>query len=236
MRRLIEFGTVISFTLAGGFGLFAVWPKDAETWDTTRGALAAASLISLVIGLVGLALIFSTSFRALFRGWREHIGAVLLFAGSRLHPRPMVIHFNETAAHTPSPDRRLFQGESLYLFDLVRGSVPPVLEGRTFLNCHIWGPAVLAPTGVGDVNLLDCTFDAHPDQAFLRVESPRVLVGVVGVSNLVFRECSFHNVGFVGDDAAIEDARRAAERRAPRPATARPRRRKLSPGKHDASS
>jgi len=74
-----------------------------------------------------------------------------------------------------------------------------VIAGRSFSNCLIIGPAVLAPLDDNEFN--SCTFDLPdgqgPESLILDVgDQPRWLVGVVGLRGCRFYQCRFVRIGF----------------------------------------
>ncbi len=80
-----------------------------------------------------------------------------------------------------------------------------IIEGRTFENFLILGPAVVAP--VDEIEMHACTWEAppgNPDALFIEVPENRQLVGVVGVRNVTFTKCTFRNIGVIGSAQAIE--------------------------------
>jgi len=82
------------------------------------------------------------------------------------------------------------RGESFRLVDLLISDY--VIRGRTFENCTIYGPAIIAPRRV---DFDHCTFDSDPDdpeQMLWLVPDDRDIVrGVIGIEDCSFRECIF---------------------------------------------
>ena len=72
-----------------------------------------------------------------------------------------------------------------------------MLDGYTFRNCTIEGPAVLAV--VDNVRFTACDFGVTVavEDLFLRPMGERV-TGAVGFANTVFDNCRFLLVGFTG--------------------------------------
>jgi hypothetical protein len=73
------------------------------------------------------------------------------------------------------------------------------IEGRTFEDCEIYGPAVLVLSGVGQ--MYKCGFD-HP-AAFITANQEHV-VGPILVKDCSFKQCRFHGVGFIGPEETIK--------------------------------
>ena len=68
------------------------------------------------------------------------------------------------------------------------------LEGLTFEECHIIGPAVLGI--IRNVRFDRCSFEGTPEELIWEVppERPSVL-GVIGLSDCQFYGCRFTNIG-----------------------------------------
>lgn len=73
-----------------------------------------------------------------------------------------------------------------------------ILEGLTFQNCQIIGPAILVPQG--RTSLIHCTWDAPgADAVFWEIPvTRRFVVGAVAVLDCTFSACRFLNVGLGG--------------------------------------
>jgi|JUGB01.1.fsa_nt_gi hypothetical protein len=74
-----------------------------------------------------------------------------------------------------------------------------VIEGKTFIDCRMEGPAVILPIG-------GCEFDncdmgnsgGDPRNMFLTPMGAQKVVGAIAFKNCVFRRCSFFFVGITG--------------------------------------
>ena len=103
------------------------------------------------------------------------------------------------------PLAKEFTGGHFALFDLYRAQMQSgggaIIEGRTFTDCHIEGPAVMlvlegthfestsfGPTGGDMRNIL------------FRPMSGLRAIGSIPVRNCTFRNCQFHTLGFTGSD------------------------------------
>lgn len=103
------------------------------------------------------------------------------------------------------PRAKVFTGGHFALFDLYRANIQAgggaVIEGRSFTDCYIEGPAVMlvlegvhfegtnfGPTG-GDLrNML------------FRPMSGQMAIGAIPVRDCTFRNCRFHTLGITGGD------------------------------------
>lgn len=70
------------------------------------------------------------------------------------------------------------------------------LVGHTFIDCHILGPAVLAPSA--DVRFSSSRFDGPNAESILwEVDPIRPLVGALVLHDSRFDRCRFENIGLV---------------------------------------
>jgi len=72
-----------------------------------------------------------------------------------------------------------------------------IIEGRTFEDCWIYGPAVLWPQEHNDISLNN-EFQASPEQAFMVGTSNVGNVVGPGTGIIVLRDCKFRHCHFVG--------------------------------------
>lgn len=79
-----------------------------------------------------------------------------------------------------------------------------VLNGLTFQNCQIIGPAVLIP--LGQTQILHCTWDAPLVEAvFWEIPPERsVVVGAIAAADCTFSSCLFIQVGLAGPRELLE--------------------------------
>jgi hypothetical protein len=109
------------------------------------------------------------------------------------------------AVREMDPRAREFRGGRFALADLYRAVAQAgaggVIEGRTFVDCVIDGPAlvlVLDGTQFDGVDFGPCDGDIRG--MLFRSLNGTMAVGSIPVRNCVFRNCRFHNVGFTGND------------------------------------
>ncbi len=80
----------------------------------------------------------------------------------------------------------------------------PRIEGMTFRNCLIQGPAVLVPTATtkfDNCNLGEVAGDRR--NLFLKAMGP-MIIGGVSVAGCHFESCVFVGIGFAGNDAMVD--------------------------------
>jgi hypothetical protein len=101
-------------------------------------------------------------------------------------------------------DSKIYRKQIVDIADLLNGTYD-VLDGLTFIDCDIKGPAVLL---LQDVTINHGNF-AEDMNAILWDISPSrpVVAGAVLVRNCTFERCLFVNVGFAGPPEFIEAMR-----------------------------
>ena len=79
------------------------------------------------------------------------------------------------------------------------------IEGKTFTDCVIEGPAVMAV--MSGTTFDNCAMGATTDMRNLlyRPLSTSKLAGVIGMGNCRFLRCRFVQVGFTGSDSLLEE-------------------------------
>jgi hypothetical protein len=102
-----------------------------------------------------------------------------------------------------------FQGVVLSLFELFRANLmatrKPMIQGRTFTDCIIEGPAVmLAMSGVNFDNCNLGMASEDPRSLLLMPMAKNKVVGAIGIKDCTFRNCQFFAVGYTGGDAFID--------------------------------
>ena len=107
---------------------------------------------------------------------------------------------------------RELRGKVLRLTDLLDGR--PIISDRVFVDCDIYGPAVLLPNATSVTMRQNVFFaDAPLDSLFFVLPSGRSLSdGMIGVENCVFDRCRFINVGIAGTQQAVDLFRKAFAR------------------------
>lgn len=87
---------------------------------------------------------------------------------------------------------RYIRNLSFRMVDLV--TEVPIVKGKVFEDCDIYGPAVLI---LRKNTLNECGFTGNPDMIFITTSQVDVM-GVVLVEDCVFNRCNFGNVAFIG--------------------------------------
>ncbi len=107
----------------------------------------------------------------------------------------------------PPTGTREFRNEVVRIAELTVNTV--VLEGLTFQNCRLIGPAVVIPLRGGGI--VHCTFDAPEglDAIFWEIPEGRTwVVGGVGLVDCYFSACTFLGIGLAGPPRLREELER----------------------------
>ena len=101
-----------------------------------------------------------------------------------------------------------FQDAVIWLPELMMSVLQagqPVIQGRTFNNCLLHGPAVFL--GLSGIDLDGCNLGyAGGDirNLALRPVSPNSVIGALPFQNCRFFECDFDKVGFTGAESFVQ--------------------------------
>jgi len=98
----------------------------------------------------------------------------------------------------------LIENVSFKITDLVVGD-RPIIEGKTFTNCVIWGPAVIVPKG--KTVITGSVFRGFADAVFWKLDSEQKRIsGAIEVKDSVFRNCEFVNVAVLLPRNRVDEA------------------------------
>ena len=78
-----------------------------------------------------------------------------------------------------------------------------MITGKTFTDCLIEGPAVIAAVGDTTFDGCDMGVTKNPHSLLYKAQGP-LLVGVIGFKDCKFERCRFRQVGFTGHDDFVE--------------------------------
>jgi hypothetical protein len=102
---------------------------------------------------------------------------------------------------TINPLETYFSKKIIRLVDLIYDEQYEV-KGKTFEDCVIFGPALIAFVPPG--NISDCTWRGDPDSLFIEVVPKERAIGIVGIKDCTFRRCRFVGIGMIGPKEAVE--------------------------------
>lgn len=101
-----------------------------------------------------------------------------------------------------------FENVAMNLFDLYRARLSKgdrMIEGITFVNCRLEGPAVLAVLGGCDFDGTDLGRNVDDVRSIvLRSASPNAVVGALPIRDCRFVGCQLFAVGYTGPEAFLE--------------------------------
>jgi hypothetical protein len=80
-----------------------------------------------------------------------------------------------------------------------------LVERKTYEDAVILGPAMLVP--MKDVTLDSNTFLGDPNALFIEFPDGASIQGGIGLRNVTFRRCTFHNVSIAGTPEVIAEIR-----------------------------
>lgn len=183
------------------------WAGGAFLVSSTWGVLS--DLPSLVV--FALALFIAACVLWIVNGftWRKlQMGPELEQVRVLASPSPI-----DTKASASMQDMvgTLVQNKSIRIAELIHPATPgpPVIQGKTFEDCLLYGPAVIS---LPDSLLSHSSFSADPgqeDDVWIEIETPRVLYGVVSFERCTFNRCRFVHIGIIGDSEVHEQFRQA---------------------------
>jgi hypothetical protein len=134
-------------------------------------------------------IVFFTIALTIFLCWRLAIGT------RPPQAQPLAQRKETEASPTVNPRESYFSRQTIRLVDLVQNG-GYTIEGKTFEDCLILGPAIIA----GPNNIIaDSSFDAEdPDVIYIVMDPQVVHAGWILLSMCVFRRCEFRLIGIVG--------------------------------------
>lgn len=114
-----------------------------------------------------------------------------------------------TSSRQIDPLATEISGGHFALFDLYRANIQAgggaVIEGRTFTDCFIEGPAVmLALEGVHFESTSFGPSGGDLRNMLFRPMSGRIAIGAIPMRNCTFRNCQFHTLGITGSDELLQ--------------------------------
>jgi len=96
----------------------------------------------------------------------------------------------------------LLQNMSIRISDLAREDF--TIRNKAFYNCHIYGPAIIFPSGCTFFNL---SLVEVASNGCLVETTNKIISGAIGLENCVIRDCIFHKISFIGPPKMINEIR-----------------------------
>jgi hypothetical protein len=208
--------------------LGAGWQAASDA-DTALSWLARLGLLKIVIPLASAGATLAIGFLAGFRWPFVLLGAFgvalaalwfwngLLYRSNQRQLRDLIQSgtLHSGAPETPKPEaspheleqpairRRLF-----WIADLVRATdKAPIIHDRTFEDCDIYGPAVIAPL-MGTTLTGNSLSASSADEAFIELSPGREIYGVIGLERCSVRGCRLFKMSLAGDQESVARMRK----------------------------
>lgn len=103
-------------------------------------------------------------------------------------------------------DESHLRSRTFRIYDIPRDQ-DAIIRGRSFEDCTIYGPAVLAPIGERS-EFRDSTWESSLDATLWEIPEGK-RVGAIGIDGCAFRRCRFINVGLAGLASTVKEIRDA---------------------------
>ena len=87
----------------------------------------------------------------------------------------------------------LLQNKSIRINDLVRED--NIIRNRTFENCHIYGPAIIA---LNKCITTQATFTEIDINGVFIETTNKIVSGVIELNTCIIKNCTFHKISFIG--------------------------------------
>jgi len=93
-----------------------------------------------------------------------------------------------------------FEGLDIRIVDLARESLQ--IQNKTFVNCRIYGPAVVNPEGCDfrDIgwHVPINYYDKAVETIYIPLPNRDYLSGIIYLKDITFRNCDFKDISFIG--------------------------------------
>lgn len=133
---------------------------------------------------------------------RKHLGVafVVLFLGGVIFTSERIYTKKQVQFATPNElISSVLPSKIIRVVDLAM--LDGVVRKRIFVDCDIYGPAILSARG--ENNIYDSFIQGDPEGSFIKT-SNQTIIGAVIYEDCTFRNCRFYNVGFIGTPEWIE--------------------------------
>jgi hypothetical protein len=124
-----------------------------------------------------------------------------LFVAQLLAFREVAKQRDEALAAATPPRGSVFSNQTIRITDFIDMRVAdhpsPLITERTFEDCIIVGPAVIAL--IDQVTMLSPVWDASRlEEVFIEVPTGSFVIGPIGLIRCTFIRCRFHGIGVMG--------------------------------------
>ena len=98
---------------------------------------------------------------------------------------------------------RIYRNESVRLSDLT--ALEDVVDGVTFANCEILGPAVIVL--LGDTHVNGCHWSGDAEAIIWPAHGRNEVVGAIGLKDCVLTDCELYRIGMLVPDEQMDAVR-----------------------------
>ena len=96
-----------------------------------------------------------------------------------------------------------FENEMIRLSDIATGEKQLTIDGKTFDNCTLLGPATVRV--MKGFAIQKCSFVIKEgDNLLVELKQKQRVAGTIGLKNCVFRNCRFRNIGIIGVPSELD--------------------------------
>ena len=109
----------------------------------------------------------------------------------------------------PLGDGPTYEREQIWLPQLIAQTIRAgqgLIEGKTFIDCRLEGPAVIMPVGACEFDACDMGYSGGDVRNLLLAPvGAEKVIGVIAFRNCTFRRCNFFAVGFTGSPEFLKN-------------------------------
>jgi hypothetical protein len=98
---------------------------------------------------------------------------------------------------------KTYRRQVIRLFEMVPQLGPAVIERADFEDCDVYGPAIIGL--IDNVTFDSSGFDGPPEALFIEAAPDRPYLGVIGLRQVRFYGCRFHNIGVLAAPELIAE-------------------------------
>lgn len=100
-------------------------------------------------------------------------------------------------------------GHNFHIYSLIRHS--NTIQDRTFENCHIYGPAIMAFINPNVTGVQIQMANDDPDSILIDIGKNigKPVMGIIAFKDCYFKNCHFYNIGIIGTVDMLEQIRKA---------------------------
>ena len=109
----------------------------------------------------------------------------------------------------PLGDGPTYEREQIWLPQLIAQTIRAgqgLIEGKTFIDCRLEGPAVIMPVGACEFDACDMGYSGGDVRnLMLAPVGAEKVIGAIAFRDCTFRRCKFFAVGFTGSPTFLKN-------------------------------